>query len=577
MGFLVRYGCFLLRFQKRPRDVSGARQTYRVIILLSHAAGAISALRMQDSGVIVGEPKSVADVVQFVRVEEASHPRWVWDDTSRWYPELLAARVRVDRCFDLRLCHAILRFSALTSDSDLAIGADGAWDSTPVDVVEDADDGLFSLEASSVAAERDVLAELRLQLAAVAACAEPARITLLLAAESVGALIAAEMHYSGLPWSVDAHDRILERMLGPRPREGARPAKIASLLEQVRELLEAPDLNPDSPPDLLRALARLGLAVSTTRSYELRALNHPAIEPLLAYKKLARLQSANGWHWLDTWISDGRFRPDYVPGGVVTGRWATSGGGALQLPKEIRGAVIADPGWKLVVADASQLEPRILAAMAGDRTMVEAGAAGDLYAGIVASGAVETRDQAKVAMLGAMYGATTGESGRLLPKLARQYPQAIGMVEDAARAGERGEVVTTRLGRSSPPGQQPAGYDETRTPTVAELERARERSRSWGRFTRNFIVQGTAAEWALCWMASIRRRLHSESTWITDSPHLVFFLHDEIVVHSPAQLADEVAAQVREAAAEAGRLLFGAIPAEFPLTVAIVDNYGQAK
>ena len=194
----------------------------------------------------------------------------------------------------------------------------------------------------------------------------------------------------------------------------------------------------------------------------------------------------------------------------------------------------------------------------------------------MASGAVDTRDQAKVAMLGAMYGATTGESGRLMPKLARAYPRAIGMVEDAARAGERGEVVTTRLGRSSPPGQSSA-YDESVPPS--ELTRARERARAWGRFTRNFIVQGTAAEWALCWMASIRRRLTTlaEGEWLTDAPHLVFFLHDEVVVHCPAELADSVATEVRAAAAEAGRLLFGELPAEFPVTVAIVDDYGQAK
>ncbi|HQG70606.1 MAG TPA: bifunctional 3'-5' exonuclease/DNA polymerase, partial [Rhodoglobus sp.] len=66
-------------------------------------------------------------------------------------------------------------------------------------------------------------------------------------------------------------------------------------------------------------------------------------------------------------------------------------------------------------------------------------------------------------------------------------------------------------------------------------------------------------------------------TWLTDAPHLVFFLHDEIVVHCPAELTDAVSEQVRLAAVEAGQLLFGAIPAEFPVTVAVVDNYGQAK
>src|SRR5690606_34704961 len=228
-------------------------------------------------------------------------------------------------------------------------------------------------------------------------------------------------------------------------------------------------------------------------------------------------------------VHGGRFRPEYVVGGVVTGRWASKGGGgALQLPKQVRGAVVADPGWKLVVADASQLEPRILAGMAADRGMVEAGSAGDIYAGIVASSAIATRDEAKVAMLGAMYGATTGDSGRLMPALTRAFPKAISLVESAARAGERGEKVTTRLGRSSPvPSQE---WQETQSvasaegATEAQRSRARSEARSWGRFTRNFIVQGTAAEWAMCWMASLRQGLHGLSgrAWVTKSAHLVF-------------------------------------------------------
>ena len=400
----------------------------------------------------------------------------------------------------------------------------------------------------------------------------------MLAAESVGALIAAEMRFAGLPWSAGRHDAILSASLGPRPPvDGARPAKLQAVLDIVRQRLESPELNPDSPADLLRALGLAGLMVTSTRSWELATLKHPAIPPLLEYKKLSRVLSSNGWVWLDHWVAGGRFRPDYVPGGAATGRWATSGGGALQLPKNIRGAVVADEGWKLVVADASQLEPRILAAMAVDRGMIEAGSAGDLYAGIVASGALETRDQAKVAMLGAMYGATTGEGGRLMPALTRAYPRAIGMVENAARAGERGEVVTTRLGRSSPPGHDSGTWNET--VSSAEATRARDRGRAWGRFTRNFIVQGTAAEWALCWMGSIRRRLHelNDAGALVDGPHLVFFLHDEVVVHAPADLADQVAGVISDAAVDAGRLLFGQLPAQFPVTIAIVDNYGQAK
>ncbi|MEO7349915.1 MAG: bifunctional 3'-5' exonuclease/DNA polymerase [Terrimesophilobacter sp.] len=538
---------------------------------------------------VAGEPLqcSWSELVAEVAVRERERPRWVWDDTTTWYPRLLKSGVRVERCVDLRLSHAILRNSELTAGSKLARADTNAWDGSAPELAEVAPKdcgGLFELEPEVVTAALDPLAEFLLQRATVAASTDPNRIGLLLAAESAGALVAAEMQFAGLPWRAELHEQLLESLLGPRPKLWDRPAKLEAVMALVRNALDAPDLNPDSPTELIKALQRAGLMVTSTRSWELKKLTHPVIEPLLEYKKLSRLLSANGWHWLDANVHDGRFRPDYVVGGVVTGRWASKGGGgALQLPKQVRGAVVADPGWKLVVADASQLEPRILAALSGDRAMAEAGQAKDMYAAIVASGAVATRDKAKVAMLGAMYGATTGESGRLMPALTKAFPRAIGLVESAARAGERGDIVTTRLGRSSPrPGGswgdlQAAAYGDAST--EADASRARSQARSWGRFTRNFVVQGSAAEWALCWMATLRGSLREVggNAKLLDAPHLVFFLHDEIVVHSPAVMSDAVVAAIQAAATEAGRLLFGEIPVEFPLTVAVVDSYADAK
>jgi len=546
---------------------------------------------------------SLAEFRDAVAVAEQGSPRWVWADTARLYPLLLAAGVRVQRGHDLRLCHAILRQSTLTATSELATKAPGRWDNAPAVVPEEPSPGttLFELGfaddgTDDAATDDDAPAEFRRQLAAVATSAEPGRLRLLLAAESAGALIAAEMQFAGLPWRTDVHDRLLTRELGPRVAAGLRPERLEGLARRIRAELRDPQINPDSQQDVLRALQRVGLSPTSTRAGELQKLEHPVIAPLLEYKKLARLLAANGWFWMDTWIVDGRFHPEYVPGGVVTGRWATRGGGALQLPKQVRGAVIADDGWKLVVADAAQLEPRILAALSADTAMATAGRGTDLYAGIVASGVVETRDHAKVAMLGAMYGATTGESGRLLPRLAQAYPRALGLTETAARAGERGESVTTRLGRSSPrPGEswlaaQAQAYDPGATD--ADERRARSQARDWGRFTRNFIVQGSAAEWALCWMAEIRRELNllgnvettvpqgtvrGRSAAFSHAPHLVFFLHDEVIVHTPAGLAADVEQIVTRAAETAGRHLFGDFPVDFLLTVATVDSYDQAK
>jgi DNA polymerase-1 len=248
----------------------------------------------------------------------------------------------------------------------------------------------------------------------------------------------------------------------------------------------------------------------------------------------------------------------------------------------VRPAAIADEGWRFVVADVAQLEPRVLAAMSGDTAMAEAARGTDLYQGIVAAGVVPTRAEAKVGMLGALYGATRGESGRMMPRLTRRYPRAIGLVEEAARAGERGEVVRTLLGRGSP--LPSAGWAD-RTADLGEApddggsreEDGRQR-RAWGRFTRNFVVQGTAAEWALCWLADLRNRLWrlGGEGRLEDRPHLVFFLHDEVLVHAPEQLADAVADEVRAAATEAGRLLFGSFPVDFPLDVAVVRSWADA-
>ncbi|KQY46888.1 bifunctional 3'-5' exonuclease/DNA polymerase [Cellulomonas sp. Root137] len=512
------------------------------------------------------------DLASAVREREADRPRWVWDDTARRYPSLLAAGVRVERCHDLRLCHAILRRSVYSQSSALAGAAAGPWDGPreppPVE------GSLFDDVGPTVVA--DPLEELQRQLAAVAGADEPGRLRLLLAAESTGALIAAEMQHDGMPWSVETHDALLTELLGPRPRSG-RPAKLEALADEVRTALGQPSLNLDSQPDLLRGLRAAGCDVESTRTWEIKALEHPVRDPLLAYKKLSRLLSANGWAWMEAWVHDGRFRPDYVPGGVVTGRWATSGGGALQLPASIRAAVRADPGWKLVVADAAQLEPRVLAAMSGDNAMAAAGRKADLYQGVVDAGIVETRSEAKYAMLGAIYGATTGPSAVLMPRLTRAYPHAVALVEAGARAGERGAVVSTWLGRTSP--RPDAAWQAEHAAASAEgagaddVRAARRRGRDWGRFTRNFIVQGTAAEWALCWMASLRRRLLE----LEGRPHLVFFLHDEVMVHAPAEVADEVALAMRSSAVEAGRLLFGSTPVDFALNVAVVDSYDEAK
>jgi DNA polymerase I-like protein with 3'-5' exonuclease and polymerase domains len=413
------------------------------------------------------------------------------------------------------------------------------------------------------------------------------------------------MTVAGLPWRPDEHDRLLTELLGPRPAVAARPAgtapaaagplppqpaRLAELAGQITAAFSTGlPVNPDSPAQIVRALAAEGVRVSSTRLAVLREIDHPAIPPLLKYKELSRLHAAFGWSWLDAWVSGGRFRPEYIVGGVVSGRWASRGGGALQIPKLLRRAAVADPGWVLVVADAAQLEPRVLAALAGDRDFAEAAAGGDLYTAL-ASAFGGDRALAKVALLSAMYGGSGGDAGQLLAVLRRRFPRASAYVESAAQAGEAGRTVRSVLGRTCPPpsaawrsatvgtGEPGDAGDPDDPEAGAEPgQRASRATRARGRFTRNFVVQASAADWALVLVASLRRQLAAIGPGAEHRPELVFFQHDEVIVHCPAGLAEQVAAAADQAAAEAGRLLFGATKVSFPMTTAVVTCYADAK
>lgn len=568
----------------------------RYAVLATHSdgqpapeAGAAAAvvLFLDDRGQAEGPARPVpsgrlADAVDHV---EERGLRWVWASTTEWYPRLLAAGRSVERAHDLALCRTILRHSTAALDTDyteeLRRQAPEAGNGEPPLALlpprpPENQGSLFEDPQPAGSSAEAIAEEFSRQLAAVPNTPRGRRLQLLLAAESAGSLVASEMRAHGIPWRRDIHETLLTEELGPRTAPGIRPTRLEATAAELRTALGAPNLNPDSSQELLRALHRAGIDAKSTSQWELQEFSHPALDPLQRYKKLSRLLTANGWAWLDAWVADGRFRPEYVVGGVVTGRWASRGGGALQIPHTVRDAARADPGYRLVVADAAQLEPRILAVLANDGALADAARGRDLYQGIADLGFGGDRAHAKIAMLGAMYGATTGESGRLMPQLARTFPKAVELVERAARVGEAGGTVGTFLGRCSPPAS-PQWLAAQRTSDADEQRRADQMSRTRGRFTRNFVVQGTAAEWALCWLGELRRRLRAERAAGNDAGELAFFLHDEVVLHVPAERADFAAAMAQEAATAAAELMFGRTPVEFPVGVAVVESYADAK
>lgn len=531
-----------------------------------------------------GAAEAVVDLAAAVAAREAAeHPRWVWASGVALYPALLRAGVRVERCHDVELTEALLLGHAgrwgeprsLAAAYARLTGAAVPPDPPPRPPAPPGDGQGALFEAvpgppgPGIEALTRVYAD---QLARIAATEHPGRFRLLVAAESAGALIAVEMGAAGLPWRADVHDAILGELLGEASPVGGPPRRLAELAARIADAFGVRQVHADSPAELLRAFARAGVELPNTRAWVLRGVDHPAVPLVLEYKELYRIWTAHGRAWRDAWVRDGRFQPEYVPGGVVSGRWATRGGGALQIPKVIRRAVVADPGWRFVVADAGQLEPRVLAAVSGDARLAAAGGAGDLYAALAQDAFAGDRARAKVALLGAMYGQTGGAALPALAVLRRSYPTAFGYVEAAARTGEAGGLVRSWLGRTCPPGTagfvdgDDAGVDPGGDPQSPRARAARSR----GRFTRNFVIQATAAEWASTLLATLRAELAGTAA------ELVFFQHDEVLVHCPAEQAEAVAEAVGRSGERASALLFGDTPVRFPLDLSIVDCYADA-
>ncbi len=585
-------------------------------------AGGAWLRRLDDAGQPLAPAQWTPDLAAALRA--APDARVLWASTADCYPRLLRAGVRVARCHDLELTEALLLGYAGRWGEPRSLAA--AWarltgapvpPDPPARQATPPGDGqgtLFEAAWSPPAAGFDPLAALirvyRDQQARLeAAGREPAvdgggpsagarrpvpsgaasrvppeavrRLRLLVAAESAGALIAVEMGHHGLPWRADVHHELLVELLGEPSPVGGPPRRLADLAGQISEAFGGQRVHPESPAEVLRAFAREGISLTSTRAWTLRGVDHPAVPLLLEYKELYRIWTAHGWSWCQQWVHRGRFRAEYVPGGVVSGRWATRGGGALQIPKVVRRAVRADPGWVLVVADAGQLEPRILAAVSGDPRMARAAGSGDMYAALAAEAFGGDRAKAKVALLGAMYGQTGGQAVPALAALRGSYPVALSYVEDAARIGEAGGLVRSWLGRTCPPPSvtwsawaEPSGALDPEAAggeALPDGPRGGAAARARGRFTRNFVIQATAAEFALSLLALLRATLAGSDA------ELVFFQHDEVVVHCPEPDAPRVVAAVEAACERAGRLLFGGTPVRFPLDVSVVGCYADAK
>jgi len=307
-------------------------------------------------------------------------------------------------------------------------------------------------------------------------------------------------------------------------------------------------------------LRRLGIDVPDTRAWRLEALRtlHPAIDALLQWRKAERVATTFGHTWLATHVgTDGRLRGEWSGSDGAAGRM-TAGAGLHNLPGELRPIVRSEPGHVFVRADLGQIEPRVLAAVSGDPVLRLATQADDLYAPVAERLNVE-RSVAKVAVLAAMYGQTSGTAGQALRGMEAAYPTAIAYLNDAARAGEQGRVIRTYGGRLIRMGDLPDEGDH------------RAMAAARGRYARNAMVQGAAAELFKVWAVTVRARAaHLDA-------RIVLCLHDELLVHVPEQHAAEVVRLLDECLGEAAYRWHPTSRVRFVTDTSIVTRWSDAK
>jgi DNA polymerase-1 len=280
------------------------------------------------------------------------------------------------------------------------------------------------------------------------------------------------------------------------------------------------------------------------------------VAALLDWRKAERIATTYGFGWLDRDLGpDGRLRGTWTGCDGAAGRM-TASAGLHNMPAELRPAVVAEPGHVLARADLGQIEPRVLAAVSHDPALADATAADDLYAPVAARLGVE-RPVAKVAVLAAMYGQTSGAAGEALRGLERTYPVAMGYLRAAHDDGAAGRDVHTYGGRRVRMWPLPEPVD----PGAAAGR---------GRFARNAVVQGAAAELFKMWAVSVRAAL-------PPGAEIVLCLHDELLVQAREQDGDRVAALLTEVLATTAARWASGSGVRFVADVSVLRRWSDAK
>ncbi len=295
--------------------------------------------------------------------------------------------------------------------------------------------------------------------------------------------------------------------------------------------------------------------------------HHPVIELVLEYRELAKLKST----YVDALPQlvnpdTGRLHTSYNQTGTVTGRLSSSEPNLQNIPirteigRQVRRAFVAEPGWKLVGADYSQVELRVMAHISGDEGLLGAFARGEDIHASTASAIMgvpleevtpDMRRVAKAVNFGLSYGQTAyglanatdltqAEAEDFITAYFERFPKVREYIDTTkARATQQGYVETLLGRRRYFPELQPGNRAPHNVRQAAE------------RMAINAPIQGTAAD--IINIATIR--LHRALRERGLRARMILQVHDELVVEAPEEEVETVA----------------------PLTRAVMENAFQLK
>ena len=361
-------------------------------------------------------------------------------------------------------------------------------------------------------------------------------------------------------------------------------------LQQQAHALATHEFNLDSPKQLQAVLFdELGLQAKLKTPTGQPSTNEEALEAIadthelprliLDYRSLAKLRST----YTDKLSSivnprTGRVHTSYHQGSVATGRVSSSDPNLQNIPirteegRRIRQAFIAPPGWKVMAADYSQIELRIMAHLSGDEGLLRAfHAGGDVHRATAAEVfgvapediTTNQRRAAKAINFGLMYGMSAfglarqlsvdrGEASDYMGRYFSRYPGVRAFMDATRDQAHRDGYVETIFGRRL--------YLENLTSRNQGLRQGAERAAV------NAPMQGSAAD-------IIKRAMIAVASWLKgrDDAHMLMQVHDELVFEVRADAVDEVRAAVMERMSGAAAL---AVP--LVVDVGVGANWDEA-